>query len=93
MNWSKDVFKSIYENDNLPTMWIHTTRVQRPENARILQRPGIGVQSSPASVATLLHFPAVPASVLNPATAARKGGSVAASPVDLSEFGTADERE
>ncbi len=50
-------------------------------------------ESSPASVATLLHFPAVPASVLNPATAARKGGSVAASPVDLSEFGTADERE
>ena len=50
------------------------------------------VQSSPASVVTLLHFPAVPASVLNPATAARKGGRVAASLVDLSEFRTADER-
>ena len=38
--------------------------------------------SSPYPVLTLPHSPAVPASTLYPATAARKGGSVAASLVD-----------
>ena len=41
------------------------------------------------------HFytlPPAPASALCPATAARQGGSVAASLVDSCEFGTADKR-
>ena len=49
--------------------------------------------SSPYPVLTLLHFAAVPASALNPATAARKGSSVAASLADSCEFRTTDEIE
>ena len=40
-----------------------------------------------------LHSPAAPASALYPATAARQGGSVAASLVDSSEFRTADKNK
>jgi len=40
----------------------------------------------------LVLLPAAPASALNHATAARQGGSVAASLVDSCEFGTADKR-
>ena len=50
------------------------------------------MSSAPPPIVTPLHFPAVPASALYPATAARKGGSVAASLVDSSEFGTTDKR-
>ena len=39
------------------------------------------------------HSPAIPASALYPATAARKGGSVAASLVDSCEFRTPDKRK
>ena len=49
--------------------------------------------SSPCHVLTLPHSSVVPASALYPATAARKGGSVATSLVDSCEFRIEDKRK
>ena len=72
--------------DHIIKIKTHTNRYLRPSAVHI------EMLSSPQSVLILLHSPAAPASALYPATAARQGGSVAASRVDSSEFRTADER-